>query len=751
MTPRHVIRPVFFTLTALNIAAMSLTITVGATAGELAFRRHVINADSEFMAAAVYDINKDGKLDIACGGFWYEAPTWKRHFLRNVEVQGNPPRPDGYAHQVLDVNGDGWPDIITVNWRSRSVRWIEHPGADLAKEPEWKSHVIATPGNMETGRLCDLLGDGTPCVLPSTVPFWWELVRKPGDPPQWVQHEFPKEIAGHGVGFGDVNGDGRADVIGHAGWLEAPIDRRNGKWVWHPDFELGQASIPILVVDVDGDGLNDLVWTMGHDYGAYWLQQSHGPSGQIQWTRHAIDTSWAGSHSPLWVDLDGDGTPELVVGRRYLAHEGRDPGEFDPQAIYRYQFDRQTRTWRRYVVSYNDGTCFGLDPVAVDLTGSGRLDLVFGGRHGLYWMENLGPGDPVAQHLTKDPLWFPQYRDHSDLMVVKDESGAQRPVKTAFDAGQRRAQTQAAMQAVLGTLPDSYRRVPLDVKVLSESAANGYTRRKITYASDPTSRVTAYLLIPNDAKPGGRAVICLHDDTPLGKDEPAGLGGRDSMHYADELACRGFVCLVPDYPSYGEDHYDLKANADKFASGAMKAVWDNVRGIDLLETLPEVNPKRIGILGHGLGGQNALLTAALDYRVSAVASSCGFTSFACYNGGDLTRLADPRQMPRLATAYGLDPARIPFDFAEVLASLVPRHVYVYAPLHDSVNGAEGARRAVEAAAPIYQLRRANGALKLVAPDAARDFPADARAEVYAWLEQRLVARAAFVPRNEGNP
>ena len=132
------------------------------------------------MAAAVFDVNKDGKLDIVCGGYWYEAPTWKKHFLRNVETING--RPDGYAHQVLDVNGDGFPDIITINWRSRSVRWIENPGPDLGKEQEWKSHVIATPGNMETGRIVDILGDGTPCILPSTVPYWWEFVRKPGTP-----------------------------------------------------------------------------------------------------------------------------------------------------------------------------------------------------------------------------------------------------------------------------------------------------------------------------------------------------------------------------------------------------------------------------------------------------------------------------------------------------------------------------------------------------------------------------------------
>jgi len=194
-------------------------------------------------------------------------------------------------------------------------------------------------------------------------------------------------------------------------------------WTWHPDFEIGQTSVPILVVDVDGDGINDLVWTMGHDYGVYWMKQTRDPAGKITWTRHAIDTSWAGSHSPLWVDLDGDGKPELVVGRRYRAHEGADPGEYDPQAIYRYNYDPKTRTWHKHTISYNDDTCFGLDPVAVDLTGSGRLDLVFGGRHGLYWLENLGKGDSIAQHETHDPMWFGSYPDHNNLMIVKKRRG----------------------------------------------------------------------------------------------------------------------------------------------------------------------------------------------------------------------------------------------------------------------------------------------------------------------------------------
>src|SRR2546423_1545507 len=204
--------------------ALVLFVPASAFAGDIAFRRHVINADSEFMAAAVMDVNKDGKLDIVCGGFWYEAPTWKKHFLRKVELQGS--RPDGYAHQVLDVNGDGWLDIITVNWRSGSIKWIEHPGADLAKEQEWKAHVIAVPGSSESGRLVDLLGDGTPVILPAGANFaaWWELRR--GAKPEWIKHDLPRELAGHGLGAGDINGDGRMDIIGRNGWAEAPKDPR---------------------------------------------------------------------------------------------------------------------------------------------------------------------------------------------------------------------------------------------------------------------------------------------------------------------------------------------------------------------------------------------------------------------------------------------------------------------------------------------------------------------------------------------
>ena len=287
------------------------------------------------------------------------------------------------------MNRDGKTDLIHVNWRSKSIYWLEHPGQ---LPGEWPKHMIAEPGFMETGRLYDIDGDKQMDVLPSGARFaaWWELL--PGEPsaaPQWARHDLPSEVSGHGTGFGDINGDGRGDVVGPRGWLEAPPDRRTGQWIWHPEFNLIQGSVPIIVADVNGDGLNDLIWSMGHNYGVYWLEQTR-EKDQRGWRQHTIDESWSVGHSPLWVDMDNNGIPEYVVGKRYSAHELRDPGARDPLVVYRYEYDNKAGKFQRYTIQAEGGPAGGgLDPKAVDMDADGDLDLVLPGRSGLYLYENL--------------------------------------------------------------------------------------------------------------------------------------------------------------------------------------------------------------------------------------------------------------------------------------------------------------------------------------------------------------------------
>ncbi len=378
----------------LRAGALFALLSCGAEAGAPAFRKHVLNAESTFSACAAIDVNGDGRLDVVCGGWWYQAPSWERHFVREVEaIRG---RFDGYSHLPYDVDGDGYLDLINVNYRSQSIYWVRHPGEGLDAGAPWKKHTIAIPGAMETGFLADVDGDGALDILPNGTKFaaWWQFTREKRDDGKWmrrfVKRDLPPEVAGHGVGFGDIDGDGRGDIVGPKGVLFAPEDQVEGKWSWSPEFELERdCSIPMLVLDADGDGDGDILYGRGHNYGVYWLEQhTGGKRGAREWEKHVIDESWSQAHALLWEDIDGDGRNDLIAGKRYLAHEGKDPGAYDPLVLYWYGFDAETRAWKRNTISHEDGVGFGLDPKAVDLDADGDIDLVCPGRSGLYWMEN---------------------------------------------------------------------------------------------------------------------------------------------------------------------------------------------------------------------------------------------------------------------------------------------------------------------------------------------------------------------------
>ncbi|HVF10924.1 MAG TPA: prolyl oligopeptidase family serine peptidase, partial [Abditibacteriaceae bacterium] len=216
------------------------------------------------------------------------------------------------------------------------------------------------------------------------------------------------------------------------------------------------------------------------------------------------------------------------------------------------------------------------------------------------------------------------------------------------------------------------------------------------------------------------------------------------LHYAAHLAERGYVTLAPEYclsicsanhAEYGEYHVD--AYAKGYASNTMKGIWNHMRAVDLLQSLPDVDSQRIGTIGHSLGGHNSMFVAAFDTRLKVIVSSCGFTAETKCYGGDLTVWSHPGYMPRIAEIYDKDPQKMPFDFHEVVAALAPRPFFANAPVHDDNFDVSGVQDCMAAALPIYQLLEAGEKLKAIYPDCGHDFPDAPRAVAYAWVDRWL--------------
>ncbi len=299
----------------------------------------------------------------------------------------------------------------------------------------------------------------------------------------------------------------------------------------------------------------------------------------------------------------------------------------------------------------------------------------------------------------------------------------------------RRERILVNVQLVMGPLPVERDKVPLDVKVSEVVDLPRYVRKKLTFAVEKDDRVPAYLLIPKKREGKLPGVLVLHQTIAIGKDEPAGLGTQENKRIGVHLVERGFVCLCPDYPSFGEYRYDFAKS--KYKSGSMKAIWNNRRALDLLASLPEVDAERLGCIGHSLGGHNTMFTALFDSRIKACVSNCGFTSFSKYYGGKLKGWTSARYMPLIASKYGMKPDKMPFDFPELVSALAPRAFLAVAPLHDDNFEVSGVRDCIAAARPVYDLLHAKEKLKAYYPDCKHDFPPEARKIAYEWLDRWL--------------
>ena len=301
---------------------------------------------------------------------------------------------------------------------------------------------------------------------------------------------------------------------------------------------------------------------------------------------------------------------------------------------------------------------------------------------------------------------------------------------SAADAALSRHDLLARMERVMGKFPGPDRRCNLDVKVEEEVDCGDFTRKFLTYQSEPGARVPAYLLTPKkpklskNQKPLG--VLTLHQTHQLGQKVVVGLGDSPNDEYAVELAKRGYTCLAPAYPHLANYAPDLS----KYESGAMKAIWDNVRGLDLLARYANCDPERFAAIGHSLGGHNSLYTAAFDERIKVVVTSCGFDSFRDYMNGNIKGWTSPRYMPKL---LDFAPDKYPFDFDTVLQAIAPRRVFVNAPKGDSNFKWDCVDSVVEKARQTSAIK-----IEVAHPDVAHSFPKELREKSYAIIEEALL-------------
>lgn len=371
------------------------SLPAGAGASPVSFVMHRVGTvRSE--ACAVADMNADGKLDIVAGPCWYEAPNWAVHTFRALEGQvGEDGKGyyDDFMNAPLDVDGDGRLDVVTCCWFAKALRWYRQTDAP---DGQWPMAVADENGNFETGALADVDGDGKALeVVPAVAQTcWYDLAKGPDGIQRLVRHDVDAKGRHFGSGTGDINGDGRPDLLRPDAWFEAPPDPRQGAWKEHAwalgdkDGGIDHLSV-ILVQDVDGDKLNDVITSNAHKYGIFWYRQIR--AGETcRWEQHTIDDTWSQPHSLALSDLDGDGDLDLIAGKRFMAHNGGDPDETGPLGVYWYELQPGPQPqWTRHAITYGEGIGSGLNLCVADLDGDQDPDILVTGKWGgPVWFEN---------------------------------------------------------------------------------------------------------------------------------------------------------------------------------------------------------------------------------------------------------------------------------------------------------------------------------------------------------------------------
>lgn len=345
------------------------------------------------------DFNKDGKMDIVSGPYWYEGPDFKaKHQLYTPK----PYNPEGYSENFLtyayDLNGDGYADVLQIGFPAKETFWYENPAG---KGDQWKKHLAFDSVGGESPMFEDVTGDGKPellCVNKDELGYASPDWARPDQPWKWTAIA-PKGGYGmftHGHGFGDINGDGKPDYLEANAWWEQPAKLEQAKtWIKHP-FKFADAAAQLLTMDVDGDGKTDIVtaWHC-HLWGIVWWRQTRDANGQISFEKNVI-IGEKGEPTPEGIKFsqahafditrskDGSITG-FVVGKRWWAHGPK--GDVEPMAtpvVYWFEIVRQDGKARFVGHLVNDVSGVGTQVAAGDLNGDGIPDIVVGNKRGTF-------------------------------------------------------------------------------------------------------------------------------------------------------------------------------------------------------------------------------------------------------------------------------------------------------------------------------------------------------------------------------
>jgi hypothetical protein len=363
------------------------------SAAQVQFKKHIVYNRFVSEGVAAGDVNHDGKTDILAGNYWFEAPGWKPHLLHTDTLNPVPQYSTTFLNYSMDVNNDGWIDLIRFDQPGGVCVWYENP---KNKNVLWMRHMILPGAGIENPAFVDVDNDGRKDIICNDTlakqVIWLKSPTGKNDT-TWLRFIISSDnpIATnrytHGLGWGDINKDGKNDVLIKSGWWQSPDDVKQQHWKFH-SANFGDDCANMYVLDVDEDDDEDVISSSAHNYGVWWHKQTKDSNGNTIWITHTINKTFSQSHGLMMKDINGDGYPDLITGKRYRAHNDGDPGAFEPAVLYWFEFKPGKQPqWIPHLIDNNSG--IGLSFVVDDINNDGLPDIIISNKKGVFFFEQI--------------------------------------------------------------------------------------------------------------------------------------------------------------------------------------------------------------------------------------------------------------------------------------------------------------------------------------------------------------------------